>query len=105
MDLWWPNLLEAMPNNNRTGDIDLKEREDQIEKSLEGPKPRPRRWRRILGRRNTARHDSVSAEEDYGDDKDKRRPEKWSLGVLNDKSTDEVPGALVDCRRLAAVLR
>lgn len=25
----------------------------------------------------------------------KRRPAKWSLGILNDKETDEVPGQLV----------
>ena len=26
------------------------------------------------------------------DDGNKARPEKWSMGILNDKQTDEVPG-------------
>ena len=26
------------------------------------------------------------------DDGNKARPEKWSMGVLNDRQTDEVPG-------------
>lgn len=26
----------------------------------------------------------------------KKRPVKWSLGILNDKETDEVPGELTD---------
>jgi MFS family permease len=28
-------------------------------------------------------------------DKDRAKPEKWSLGVLNDKETDEVPGSVL----------
>ena len=26
------------------------------------------------------------------DDGNKARPEKWSMGILNDRQTDEVPG-------------
>ena len=36
---------------------------------------------------------SATSIEDF--DKDKKQPEKWSLGVLNDKETDEVPGRVL----------
>lgn len=32
----------------------------------------------------------ASSSDEYGDEK--QRPVKWSLGILNDKETDEVPG-------------
>ena len=52
------------------------------------------KWKRFLGVRNTSNglpspgNMSLSEEE-----MEKRtRPEKWSLGVLNDRETEEVPG-------------
>lgn len=33
----------------------------------------------------------------------KCRPEKWSLGVLNDRQTEEVPGEDAHSRGLAAI--
>ena len=49
-------------------------------------------WRRLLGS-FTAVNQNISspASTDGGEDY-KTKPEKWSMGVLNDKQTDEVPG-------------
>lgn len=32
----------------------------------------------------------------------KTKPKKWSLGVLNDRETDEVPGKSIDARLFGA---
>lgn len=54
------------------------------------------RWRRFLGGKSAAPQETASSatsvEDGYHDIKSK--PEKWSLGVLNDRQTDEVPGTL-----------
>ena len=49
-------------------------------------------WRQILGSNKSAQEPTSSGSSFDGDDGDKARPEKWSMGVLNDKRTDEVPG-------------
>lgn len=38
---------------------------------------------------------SGSDDPEAGGDCSKRRPAKWSLGILNDKETDEVPGQCI----------
>jgi len=51
-------------------------------------------WKRLLRAKPAAVHEpsssATSVEDEYQDLKSK--PEKWSLGVLNDRETDEVPG-------------
>ena len=50
-------------------------------------------WRRFLGGRKKAPHEVASSGTSIdGFDDIKAKPEKWSLGVLNDKETEEVPG-------------
>lgn len=63
------------------------------------PEPRPEpdriaksRWKRMLSRSNPAQGSIVSRASSEGIEEMKRRPEKWSMGVLNDTETDEVPG-------------
>lgn len=52
--------------------------------------PQTRGWRRLLpSRQPTEEASSVDSVEDYKND---GRIEKWSLGILNDKKTEEVPG-------------
>ena len=53
-------------------------------------------WRRFLGgsKGSTQENGSSSTSTD-GDDAPKKRPEKWSMGVLNDRETDEVPGSVL----------
>lgn len=54
------------------------------------------RWKQVLGIMKTqpglASTSVGSSTDDY--DEIKAKPEKWSLGVLNDKETEEVPGRL-----------
>lgn len=49
-------------------------------------------WRRILGNKESALEPASSGGSTDGDDGNKVKPEKWSMGVLNDRQTDEVPG-------------
>ena len=51
------------------------------------------RWRRLL-RTTRQRPQEVVSSGASSDELDemKAKPEKWSLGVLNDKETEEVPG-------------
>jgi hypothetical protein len=56
------------------------------EKDQQQEAPRSR-WRSFFGR-NSAGNDAIGDEN--GDDE--RRPTKWSMGVLNDSITHEVPG-------------
>ena len=61
------------------------------ERSAEAPASIPR-WRRILGR-SAAREEPANIDASIDEYDEKARPEKWSMGVLNDKKTEEVPGA------------
>ncbi len=52
----------------------------------------PTGWKRLLpSRKTTDEASSVDSVEEYKDDPDPPI-EKWSLGILNDKETEEVPG-------------
>jgi hypothetical protein len=59
-------------------------------------------WRRLLPLRKTADEpSSVDSAEEYKDD---APTEKWSLGILNDKKTREVPGQYIVQARFRSVL-
>ena len=49
-------------------------------------------WRRVLGVTNSTQETMSPASSIDEDDGSKAKPEKWSMGVLNDRQTDEVPG-------------
>lgn len=49
-------------------------------------------WRRHQPPQNTAVESSANS---VDEEKDVRPTEKWSLGILNDKRTEEVPGRSV----------
>ena len=50
-------------------------------------------WRRLLGGAKKTPHEVASSGTSTdGFDDIKVKPEKWSLGVLNPRETDEVPG-------------
>jgi hypothetical protein len=51
-------------------------------------------WRKFLPYRKTA-DESTSSLNSVDEDKQEATIEKWSLGILNDKKTEEVPGELV----------
>ncbi len=60
------------------------------EKAVTQDPPRSR-WRSFFGRDSA--EDETKAKEFQGDE---GRPTKWSMGVLNDRSTHEVPGMYKD---------
>ena len=49
------------------------------------------RWRGIFGAHSTVQEPSSPSTSSEGDEI-KTRPEKWNMGILNDKETEEVPG-------------
>ena len=50
-------------------------------------------WKRMLSRGTRPAQQPASPGSSVdGDDASKGKPEKWSMGVLNDRQTDEVPG-------------
>ncbi len=49
-------------------------------------------WRRIFRGTKSAQEPSTSGSSIDGEHGNKAKPEKWSMGVLNDRETDEVPG-------------
>lgn len=50
------------------------------------------RWKKLLGGPKATKTSPMSRASSDGFEDLKSRPEKWSLGVLNDTETDEVPG-------------
>lgn len=74
-----PNPTVESDNSNNE-----KREEDNAGPSSSQPKLR---WKRILGVKDTA--DSEGSD----DEKDTPR-EKWTMGIMNDHETDEVPGEL-----------
>ncbi len=66
------------------------EKQDSTIEPGEANTSRPPRWRRFfVGPKPEVSSSAVSSD---GYEEVKTRPEKWSLGVLNDKETEEVPG-------------
>jgi len=55
------------------------------------PVPSERGWRSFFARRKTVPVESPPSESE----EEKGRPEKWSMGVLNDSMTHEVPGSVL----------
>lgn len=51
-------------------------------------------WRRFLGDRKRPAQENTSSSTSV-DDGPKKRPDKWSMGVLNDRETEEVPGSVL----------
>ena len=49
-------------------------------------------WKRMMGGAKSTLEPASTRSSIDRDDGNKARPEKWSMGVLNDRQTDEVPG-------------
>ena len=58
------------------------------------PKGNVTKWRRFLGlsKAEPELPSTSTKSSTDGDDEIKAKPEKWSMGVLNDRETEEVPG-------------
>ena len=65
----------------------------QLSESTAGDQVKPvPLWKRIRGGSKSAQAPVSSGSSTEEDDVNKIKPEKWSLGILSDKQTDEVPG-------------
>lgn len=71
-----PNVLPLQSSESAAG--------DQV-------KPVPL-WKRMRGGSNPAQAPVSSGSSIEEDDVNKIKPEKWSMGILSDRRTDEVPG-------------
>ena len=66
---------------------------EHVPEASDGREVKGSPWRRFLGgKRKTPREVESSGTSTDEFDDIKAKPEKWSLGVLNDKETEEVPG-------------
>ena len=71
-----PNVLPLQPSESTAG--------DQV-------KPVPL-WQRMWGGSKSVQAPVSSGSSIEEDDVNKIKPEKWSMGILSDRRTDEVPG-------------
>ena len=73
---------------------DMPLHQGETPKPITSPGDKKPRWKRLLGmRKETTDLPSVGTMSSEEDDTEKgTRPEKWSMGVLNDRETEEVPG-------------
>ena len=84
--------------------VEVRYQPDTEPEKVPGTKSNPdSRWRRMLGRSTTGQAAVISRESSEALEDMKRRPEKWSLGVLNDRETEEVPGEDACSCGLAAI--
>ena len=89
---------------SRDESVEVRYQPDTDAENVPGTNSSPNsRWQRMLGRSNTGQAAVVPRESSETSEDMKCRPKKWSLGILNDKETDEVPGiaalpALIICK-------
>lgn len=83
-----------MANVNETGALSLGETKEEPHggDSTEEPPAKTSRWGNMFGRGATTlqRASPNTPIDEY--EQIKAKPEKWSMGVLNDRETEEVPG-------------
>ena len=89
-----------MTTNDGSNTLPIREQHDLPSEAEKVRDTKPNRWKRLLGRTKAteALPDSRASSDGFEDVK--VRPEKWSLGVLNDKETEEVPGMASQSRSL-----
>ena len=79
-----------MGTTSESTDPALGEKQEPTTEPGGGSAVKVSRWRSFFG--GPKPETSSSAVSSDGYDEVKARPEKWSLGVLNDRETEEVPG-------------
>lgn len=84
--------LDAMTTTDQPRGLPLREQHDAALEPERVSNPKPSRWKSLFSSSKASKAFSTSRSLSDGYDEIKIRPEKWSLGVLNDKETDEVPG-------------
>ena len=91
-----------MATHEKSSDVPFGQRRDSksADSTHKPPKTNPSSWMQVLRfskmKSGLASASPKSPTHD-GNDEMKANPERWSMGVLNDRETEEVPG---ECRRL-----
>ena len=85
-----------MGTNSESTDLAPSEKQETTTKPGGMSTSKTSRWRRLFG--SPKPEVSSSAVSSDGYEEVKKRPEKWSLGVLNDRETEEVPGMWISSR-------
>ena len=88
-----------MTSSTQANDLPLRQHQDAAQTPPETttePAPKVAPWRRFLGGSKASQQKTLSSENSTDDDDvPKKKPEKWSMGVLNDTETEEVPGSVL----------
>ena len=81
--------MTAMTTNEQPSDRPVPPSESVAANKMKAKVPL---WRRMLGGSKSAQEPASPGSSVDEDDGNKVKPEKWSMGVLNDRYTEEVPG-------------
>ena len=84
-----------MASNLQSNDPTLRQNEKAhpAAATSERPAVKASNWRRLFPSKKPPQKEAGSSGTSTNEhDEIKAKPEKWSMGVLNDKETDEVPG-------------
>lgn len=81
-----------MAANNEANETLGRQQRDAAMEAEKVEDARPARWKRMLGGPKATKTTPMSRASSDGFEEVKVKPEKWSMGVLNDRETDEVPG-------------
>lgn len=84
-----------MASNTKSSDASLQVNQDTPTPSEKEKGSKAPTWKRFFGGPKLARDTSDLAKSSDEFEEIKSRPEKWSMGVLNDRETEEVPGTWV----------
>ncbi|KAL8885747.1 MAG: hypothetical protein Q9192_006596 [Flavoplaca navasiana] len=84
--------MASMPKQNNEPAQDAKDQPINDPEKPNGSKPSAKWWRRTKGPNPQPPLSQSSSE---GNEEMKARPSKWSMGIMNDPLTDEVPGSIL----------
>ena len=81
-----------MTTTKQANELPPRVQRDAANKAEKVEDTKPSRWKKLLGGSKATKTSPLSRASSDGLEDVKSRPERWSLGVLNDRETDEVPG-------------
>ncbi|KAL8993593.1 MAG: hypothetical protein Q9169_006230 [Polycauliona sp. 2 TL-2023] len=87
--------MAPMPESNDDNVRDVKHEPISDPEKHAGPDPSTRWWKLSRGPKASHPHTPPSDSSSEGNEETKAKPNKWSLGIMNDPLTDEVPGSVL----------
>ncbi|MCJ1437242.1 hypothetical protein MMC27_006628 [Xylographa pallens] len=85
----------SAPTPATAGDLSIQPTENNFSVVKEERSTSVRGWRKFISRSKPAQEPPSASDSLSSSGDDKKMPAKWSMGVLNDKQTDEVPGSVL----------